>query len=155
MAIETVCVTPGILPPTISTIPNSPSVCAKLNTNAVSTPFLASGRRIVLKRRRQDQWHGDNRLYQKLPAAGREGDPVAERQGDQQKQYRNAGCQPETQHDRCPVQHHRSRPLSMDSNPYCFIRAAIAGVLMNSRNLCAVAFLCDDFRITAACTIRG
>src|SRR5713101_1640460 len=36
-------VTPGMLPPTISTTPNSPSVCAKLRANPVTSPAFESG----------------------------------------------------------------------------------------------------------------
>ena len=42
-AIETVRVTPGRLPPTISTTPNSPTVCAKLRTTPAITPSIDSG----------------------------------------------------------------------------------------------------------------
>jgi hypothetical protein len=38
-----VFVSPGIEPPTISTMPNSPSVCAKVSTAAVISPGQASG----------------------------------------------------------------------------------------------------------------
>ena len=38
-----VLVSPGIEPPTISTMPNSPRVCAKVSTIAVITPGQASG----------------------------------------------------------------------------------------------------------------
>src|ERR1700685_2831466 len=44
MAIETVRVTPARLPPTISTTPNSPNVCAKLSTSAVTTPGTDIGK---------------------------------------------------------------------------------------------------------------
>src|SRR5277367_1497389 len=44
MSIETVRVPPARSPPTISTTPNSPIVCAKLRTTAVTTPGLESGR---------------------------------------------------------------------------------------------------------------
>ena len=54
MAIDTVFVSPGMLPPTISTTPNSPSVCAKVSTAAVSTPGHASGSSMRVKIR-----HGD------------------------------------------------------------------------------------------------
>src|SRR5271157_5310967 len=43
MSIEMVRVTPGIFPPTISTTPNSPSVCAKLSVNPVDNPALERG----------------------------------------------------------------------------------------------------------------
>src|SRR6267143_499234 len=36
-------VTPGILPPTMSTTPNSPSVCAKLSANPVTSPAFERG----------------------------------------------------------------------------------------------------------------
>src|SRR5256886_17540883 len=44
MSIETVRVTPARFPPTIRTTPNSPSVWAKLNTAAVTTPGNDNGR---------------------------------------------------------------------------------------------------------------
>src|SRR3712207_8226261 len=44
LPISTVFVSPGIEPPTISTMPNSPSVCAKTSTMAVKMPGQASGR---------------------------------------------------------------------------------------------------------------
>ena len=40
---DTVRATPGRLPPTISTTPNSPSVCAKLRTMPVTSPRTESG----------------------------------------------------------------------------------------------------------------
>src|SRR5664279_78886 len=43
-----------MLPPIISTTPNSPSVCAKLNTNPVSTPGKPSGNTILQKVRQRD-----------------------------------------------------------------------------------------------------
>src|SRR5438046_7311360 len=43
MLIDNVRVTPGILPPTISTTPNSPIVCAKVSAVAVTTPEIESG----------------------------------------------------------------------------------------------------------------
>src|ERR1051326_3270062 len=49
MSMETVRVTPGIFPPTISTTPNSPRVCAKLSTAAAITPGIESGRIISRK----------------------------------------------------------------------------------------------------------
>src|SRR6266853_789878 len=44
MSIETVRVTPAKFPPTINTTPNSPRVCAKLKTAAVTTPGSDNGR---------------------------------------------------------------------------------------------------------------
>src|SRR5216684_878258 len=44
MSIETVRVTPAKFPPTINTTPNSPRVCAKLSTAAVTTPGSDNGR---------------------------------------------------------------------------------------------------------------
>src|SRR6266496_1538329 len=49
MSIETVRVTPSMLPPTISTTPNSPRVCAKLIMTPVTTPATDSGR--VIRRK--------------------------------------------------------------------------------------------------------
>src|ERR1700738_3876519 len=46
---ETVRVIPGKFPPTISTTPNSPRVCAKLSTHAVTRPGHERGR-ITLKK---------------------------------------------------------------------------------------------------------
>src|SRR5207245_11534069 len=43
MSIETVRVTPGMLPPTMSTTPNSPMVWAKLRTTPVTTPAIDNG----------------------------------------------------------------------------------------------------------------
>src|SRR5215472_17731647 len=43
MSMETVRVTPGILPPTIRTTPNSPMVCAKLKATPVISPGSESG----------------------------------------------------------------------------------------------------------------
>ena len=43
MEIETVRVTPAMLPPTISTTPNSPSVWAKLRIAPVAIPRSESG----------------------------------------------------------------------------------------------------------------
>src|SRR5207248_2879740 len=49
MEIDTVRVTPGMLPPTMRMTPNSPSVWAKLRITPVSTPAHASGRAIRRK----------------------------------------------------------------------------------------------------------
>ena len=43
MAMAIVFVSPGMLPPIISTTPNSPKVCTKVSTIADSTPGQASG----------------------------------------------------------------------------------------------------------------
>src|SRR6056300_272200 len=43
MATARVLVSPGMLPPTISTTPNSPSVWANVKTTAVNTPGHTSG----------------------------------------------------------------------------------------------------------------
>src|SRR5215475_11136755 len=43
MLIESVRVTPGMLPPTMSTTPNSPMVCAKLSAIPVTKPEVESG----------------------------------------------------------------------------------------------------------------
>src|SRR5678816_2151692 len=44
MSIETVRVTPGIFPPTISTTPNSPMVWAKLRATPVTNPDRDKGK---------------------------------------------------------------------------------------------------------------
>src|SRR5215469_10747315 len=43
MLIESVLVTPGILPPTINTTPNSPMVCANVRAVAVMSPGIDKG----------------------------------------------------------------------------------------------------------------
>src|SRR6266404_364270 len=43
MEIEIVRVSPGMLPPTIKTTPNSPTVCAKLKTTPARMPLQESG----------------------------------------------------------------------------------------------------------------
>ena len=55
MAMEIVFVSPGMLPPTISTTPNSPSVCAKVSTIAERTPGQASGSSMRRKMRQRDR----------------------------------------------------------------------------------------------------
>ena len=54
MAMAMVCVSPGMLPPTISTTPNSPSVWAKVSTMAETTPGQASGNSMRRSMRRGD-----------------------------------------------------------------------------------------------------
>src|SRR5437763_14136728 len=49
MSIETVLVTPGMLPPTIRTTPNSPMVWAKLSGTPVTSPEIDNGRTIRKK----------------------------------------------------------------------------------------------------------
>src|SRR5208337_3407846 len=49
ISIEMVRVTPGMLPPTMSTTPNSPSVCAKLSANPVTSPAFERGSTIRRK----------------------------------------------------------------------------------------------------------
>src|SRR6266576_392788 len=51
---ETVRVTPGMLPPTISTTPNSPMVWAKLSAVPVTRPDIESGRMMWKNVRRRD-----------------------------------------------------------------------------------------------------
>ena len=46
---EATLVTPGILPPIISTTPNSPKVCAKVSIAAVNTDALILGNKIYIK----------------------------------------------------------------------------------------------------------
>src|SRR5262245_125790 len=41
---DSVLVTPGILPPTMSTTPNSPTACAKVKTSPVRMPGQDSGK---------------------------------------------------------------------------------------------------------------
>ena len=49
MAMETTRVSPGMLPPIISTTPNSPTVCANVRTQAVTNPRKESGTATVKK----------------------------------------------------------------------------------------------------------
>src|SRR5208283_3841628 len=53
MSIEAVRVIPGRLPPTISTTPNSPRVCAKLRTSPLSNPGQERGTMILRKVRKR------------------------------------------------------------------------------------------------------
>src|ERR1700687_732664 len=70
MATESVRVSPGMLPPSIRTTPNSPTVWAKASTNPVNTPGQASGsnRRERVRARETPRHHEASTSLRSTPA---------------------------------------------------------------------------------------